>query len=87
MASNDMNIVVASMEVELGIDLCTAKLVKEVCDEGDQVLILPSDLLRFQKSTQSHRVLSFFLEKRTGVPDVNWDNWMNPLPSISSRNS
>jgi len=46
MASCDANIVVASMDVELGVDLCTAKLVEEVCDEGDQVLILPSDIVK-----------------------------------------
>ena len=45
MASCDAKIVVASMEVKLGVDLCTAKLVEEVGDEWDQVLILPSDLV------------------------------------------
>ena len=33
------------MEVKLGIDICTAKLVKEVGDERDQVPILLSDLV------------------------------------------
>ena len=41
----DMNIVVASTEVELGVDLCTAQLVEEIGDEWDQVLILPCDLV------------------------------------------
>ena len=45
MASCDANIVIASMEVKLGVDLCTAELVEEVCDEGDQVPILLSDLV------------------------------------------
>ena len=45
MACCDANIVVASMEVELGVDLCTAKLVKEVCDQWDWVPILPSNLV------------------------------------------
>ena len=40
-----MNIVVASTEVELGVDLCAAQFVKEVCDEWDQVPILLSDLV------------------------------------------
>jgi len=31
------------MEVELGVDLCSAKLVKDVCDEWDWVPILLSD--------------------------------------------
>jgi len=44
-ASCNANIVVASMEVKLGIDLCTDKLVEEVCDKGDQVLILLSDFV------------------------------------------
>jgi len=41
----DVNIVVASMEVELGVDLHTAQLVKEVGDKGNRVLILPCDLV------------------------------------------
>jgi len=45
MASCNVNIVVTSMEVELGVDLCTAKLVKEVGDEWDWVPILLSDLV------------------------------------------
>jgi len=40
-----VNIVVASVEVELGVDFCTAKLVKEVGDKRDWVPILPSDLV------------------------------------------
>jgi len=45
MAHCDMNIVVTSMEVELGVDLGTAQLFKEVGDELDQVPILPSNLV------------------------------------------
>jgi len=67
MACCDTNIVVASMEVELGVDLCAAQLVEEVGNEWNWVLILSSDLVRFQKSTQSRRVPSFFLAKRTGA--------------------
>ena len=44
-ASCDVNIVVASAEVELGVDLCTAKLIKEGGDKWDQVPILLSDLV------------------------------------------
>ena len=35
----------ASSEVELGVDLCAAKLVEDVGDERDQVPILLSDLV------------------------------------------
>ena len=45
MASCDTNIVVASTEVKLGVDLCTAKLVKKVCDKWIWVLILLGDLV------------------------------------------
>jgi len=45
------------------------------------------DLLRFQKSMQSRKLPSFFLEKRTGVPADDCDDQMNPLLSISSKNS
>ena len=34
------------MEVELGVDLCTAQLVEEVGDEGNQVVILLGDLVQ-----------------------------------------
>jgi len=44
-ASCDANIEVASTEVKIGVDLCTAKLVKKVCDNWDQVLILSGDLV------------------------------------------
>ena len=45
MAHCDMNIVVASMEVKLGVDLCTTQLVKEIGDEWNQVPILLCDLV------------------------------------------
>ena len=41
----DMNIVVASMEVEFGVDLHAAQLVKEVGDKRNWVPILPCDLV------------------------------------------
>ena len=39
------NIVVASMEVELGVDLRAAQLVEEVGNEWNWVPILPCDLV------------------------------------------
>jgi len=39
------NIVVASTEVELGVDLCAAQLFEEVGNEWNQVSILLSDLV------------------------------------------
>src|SRR5882672_6927383 len=44
-ASGDVHIVVASAQVELGVDLGTAKLVKEVGDKRDWVPILPGELV------------------------------------------
>jgi len=41
----DVNIVVASTEVELGVDLCAAQLVEEVGNKWNWVSILPSDLV------------------------------------------
>src|SRR5882724_11869963 len=41
----DANIVVASMEVKLGVDLCAAQLVKEIGNEWNQVPILLCDLV------------------------------------------
>src|SRR5882672_6129398 len=45
MASGYVNIVVASMQVELGIDLGTAELIKEIGDKRDWVPILPGELV------------------------------------------
>src|SRR5882724_2599851 len=44
-ARRDAKIVVASMEVKLGVDLCTAQLVEEVGDKWNQVPILSSNLV------------------------------------------
>src|SRR5882724_395198 len=45
MAYCNVNIVVASMEVKLGIDLCTSQLVEEIGDKWNQVPILLHDLV------------------------------------------
>src|SRR5882672_2676299 len=45
MASCDAHVVVASAQVELGVDLGTAELVKEIGDERDRVPILPGELV------------------------------------------
>src|SRR5882724_9557919 len=45
MACCDVNIVVASTEVEFGVDLCTAQLVEEIGNEWNQVVILLSNLV------------------------------------------
>jgi len=45
MASGDASIVVASPQVELGVDLGTAELVKEIGDKWDRVPILPGELV------------------------------------------
>ena len=41
----DMNIIVARMEVNLGVDLRTAQLVEEIGNEWDRIPILPCDLV------------------------------------------
>src|SRR5882724_11417289 len=45
MACCDANIIVTSVEVELGVDLCTAQLVEEVGDEWNWVPVLSSNLV------------------------------------------
>jgi len=45
MAHCDTNIVVASTEVELSVDLCAAQLVEEVGDKWNRVPILSSNLV------------------------------------------
>src|SRR5882672_1816574 len=45
MASGDANIVVASPQVKLGVDLGTAELVKEIGDKRDWVPILPGEFV------------------------------------------
>ena len=48
-ASSDMHIVVASMQVEFGIDLGAAEMFKEVGDKWDWVPILPGELVEIPK--------------------------------------
>ena len=62
-AGCDTNIVVASMEIKLGVDLCTAKLVKEVGDEWDQVPILLSDLVEVSEVNAELQGAIFLLSK------------------------
>ena len=49
MACSDAHVVVASTQVELGVDLGTAELVKEIGDKWDWVLILPGELVEVPK--------------------------------------
>jgi len=58
-----LNIVVASTEVKLGIDFCTAKLVEEVGDERDWVLILPSDFVEVSEVDTELQGAIFLLSK------------------------
>jgi len=66
MACCDVNIVVASMEVELGVDLCTAQLVEEVGDEWDWVPILPCDLVEVSKVDKESQGAILLLSKEDG---------------------
>jgi len=86
-AGCNTNIVVASTEVKIDVDLCTSKLVEEVCDQWDQVLILPNDLVEVLEVNTELQGAVLLLSKGTGAPTGNWDDQMNPLPSISSSNS
>src|SRR5882724_10430858 len=87
MASCDTNIVVASTEVKLGVDLCAAKLVEEVGDKWNWVPILSSALVEVLEVNTEFQGATLFLGKRTGAPAGDWDHQMNPFPSISLRNS
>jgi len=49
MASGYANVVVASPQVELCVDLGTAELVKEIGDKWDRVQILPGELVEVPK--------------------------------------
>src|SRR5882672_85993 len=87
MTCGNANIVVASAQVELGIDLGTAELVQEVGNKQDWVLILPCELVEVPEVDTELQVPSFFFANRTGAPAGDWDDRMKPLPSMSSRNS
>jgi len=86
MASHDASIVVARIEIKLGVDLGAAELVEEVCDEGDLVPILSSDLVEVPEVYAKWQGTILLLEKRTGVPAGDCNDQMNPLLSMSSRN-
>jgi len=62
----DANIVVASMEVKLGVDLFTAQLVEEVGAEWNQVLILPCDLVEVSEVHTELQGAILFLSKEDG---------------------
>ena len=63
----DANIVVASMEVEIGVDLCAAQLVKEIGDEWYWVLIFSCDLIEVAKfDTESQGTILLLLHKEDG---------------------
>jgi len=61
-----MNIVVASMEVELGVDLCAAQLVEEIGNEWNWVLILLSDLVEVLEVHTESQGAVLLLSKEDG---------------------
>ena len=67
-ASHDVDIVIAGAKVELGVDLCIAKLVKEVSDEGDQVPILACDFVEVSEVDAKPQSSIFFLGEEDGCP-------------------
>src|SRR5882672_4919032 len=64
MASGDANIVVASVQVELGVDLGTAELVKEIGDKWDRVPILPGKLVEVPEVDTESQGPIFLLGKQ-----------------------
>ena len=62
-ASCNANIVVASMEVKLGVDLCTAQLVEEVGDKGNWVAILLGDLVQVPEINTESQTAIFLLRQ------------------------
>src|SRR5467141_2999470 len=68
MASSDANIVVASLQVELGVDLGAAELVQEVGDQQDQVPIFPGELVEVPKvNTESQGPVFLLCEQDWGT--------------------
>jgi len=67
MASCNANIVVASAEVELGVDLCAVQLVEEIGDKWNWVLILLSDLVEVSEVNTELQGAILLLHKETGA--------------------
>src|SRR5882672_3021836 len=68
MASGDANIVVASAQVELGVDLGTAELVKEIGDKQDQVPILPGEFVEVPEvDTEPQGTVFLLCEQDWGI--------------------
>jgi len=79
-----MDIVVASMQVETWCRPWHCKLVEQVGDKQDWVLILPGELVEVPKVDTEVKGTILFLANRTGAPAGDWDDRMNPFPSMSS---
>src|SRR5882672_3956051 len=68
MASGDTSIVVASPQVELGVYLGTAELVKEIGDKRNQVPILPGELVEVPEvNTESQGAIFLLCEQDWGT--------------------
>src|SRR5882724_5614007 len=68
MARCDTNIVVASTEVELGVDLCAAQLVEEVGNKWNWVSILSSDLVEVSEvNTESQGAVLLLSKEDRGT--------------------
>jgi len=65
-ASCDANIVEASVEVKLGVDLCTAQFVEEIGDKWNQVPILPCDLVEVLEVDTESQGTILLLSKENG---------------------
>jgi len=63
-ASGNVHMVVASAQVELGVDLGTAKLVKEVGNKWDRVPILPCEFVEVPEVDTEPQGTIFHLGKQ-----------------------
>src|SRR5882672_221025 len=64
MSCGNTNIVIASMQFELGVDLGAAKLVKEVGDKQNRVPILPGELVEVPEVDIELQGTVFLLHKQ-----------------------
>src|SRR5882724_10653148 len=77
-ATCDVNIVIASMQIELAVDIHSTELVKEVCDDGDWVLILFGDLVEVPEVHTKLQATIIFLGKEDRGTGWRLGDWMNP---------
>src|SRR6266481_2125230 len=78
-------VVVACMQIKLGVDLGRAELVDEVGDQRDWISIPLSDLIELPKVNTESKGAILLLARRPGTPTGEFDAQMKPLLSMLSR--